>query len=321
MKSIKIFTISLLTLFVASCSNPTNIGIQNISDKISIHEHEFIENIPSFNKDSSAIVRLDNLTPAVNTDSKAFQIKHSDDFKHNLKKHPDIDIQNIVLTDTSERVMDEGTPATSEIKPDYAGKIISLTITGKFSTSPKMKLDNMMFTNEPGLIHQSLVEQEPVIRVTLDDVILFTPVSASSTSITVTLDSKGMPELYLKGLHKLTITAGKYFSDTLVKVGEPVPVTSLSPRIDSVEVLRDERGKPENLKLTGSNLMLNYRFSYAQIDGVFGFGHSTSVIDDNAETKWESIIHLPNPKTFNPAVQHTISLATPFGFVFKSFGG
>jgi hypothetical protein len=107
----------------------------------------------------------------------------------------------------------------------------------------------------------------------------------------------------------------------LVKVGEPAPVASLTPKIDSVEILKDEKGNPINLKVTGSNLMLNYRFSYVQVDGVFGFCHQTSVIDNNGEIKWEQIVHLPNPKTFNPAIQHTISLATPFGFSFKNFGG
>ncbi len=318
---IKTIITSILIFSLTSCNN--NITNINNSDsrEISVHKHQDINsfsNILILNSNSPAIVKLDEFTPAVKTDTNAFQIKHFGGFKHNLKKHKDIQIDNITL-DTGERVMDEGSPATGEIKPDYAGKVINLNIIGKFNTAPKMKLENMLFTNEPGLIHQSVVEQEPPIRVTLDDMILFTPVSASSTAITVTLDSKGISDLYLKGDHKLTITAGKYFSDTLVKVGEPAPVTSLTPKIDSVEILKDKEGKPVNLKVTGSNLMLNYRFSYSQVDGTFSFGHENSVIDNNGTLKWESIIHLPNPKTFAPSGQHTISLATPFGFSFHSF--
>ncbi len=326
MKLLKYILSLLLIITIVGCNTSVNnSGINEITTNnvVNTHNHEnngLFKDVPLLNSNSPAIVKLDEFTPAVKTDIKGFEIKHFGGFKHNLKKHKDIEITNITLG-TGERVMDEGAPATGEIKPDYAGKVITLNITGKFNTAPKMKLENLLFTNEPGLIHQSVVEQEPPIRVTLDDMILFTPVSASSTAITVTLDSKGITDLYLKGDHKLTITAGKYFSDTLVKVGEPAPVASLTPKIDSVEILKDKEGNPINLKLTGSNLMLNYRFSFSQVDGNnFAFGHQTSVIDDNGTLKCESIIHLPNPQTFANIDSHTIALATPFGFTYKSFG-
>lgn len=144
------------------------------------------------------------------------------------------------------------------------------------------------------------------------------PVLASESAITVSIDTKNIPEFYLKGLHKLTVVGGNYFSDTLVKVRDPeVPENlNLSPRIDKVEVLYDEDGKPANLKLTGKNFMMYYRYSYSQVDGVFGFGHLSNILSGDV---WETVVHLPNPKTFKPSDKHTIMYTTPFGVAFKSF--
>lgn len=320
MKFIRYSAYLLISLAIAGC---TGVSVNNsVVETLPETGHQHDEEppyIPKLEQNSNAVVKIENLTPSVKLQENSFEIKTFNGFKPELKKHKNIFIEKVVLTETGQSVMEENSPAQAAIEPDYAGKIISLTITGKFNTTPKIKLEHMLFTNEPGLIHQSVVEAEPLIRVLLDDLILFSPVSASDKEIKVKIDTRGIPEFYLKGLHKLTIIANQYFSDTLVKVGDPVPVNKLSPSITSVEVLRDDKGKPVNLKLTGRNFMLYYRFSYSQIDGVFGFGHQTNVIEENGLLSWETIVHIPNPGTFDNTNQHTISYATPFGMAFKSF--
>src|SRR5690606_3444356 len=116
--------------------------------------------------------------------------------------------------------------------------------------------------------------------------------------------------------HKLTIFANGIFTEVLIKTGEPESNAELRPVIESVEVLNDKKGKPINLKLTGKNFMLFYKFSYSLIDGEFGFGHQTSVLDDGS---FETIVHIPDPKAFAEKTEHSIMYATPFGSAFKTF--
>ncbi len=346
MKVIKYFSYFLLTLAIADCTKVTvthspagktvnqkkeipvetpkpaqnnNIVNSNNQGREEHTQNEATPNIPRLTPDSNAIVKIDNLTPAVKSPGSNTPITKNNDRSSGLTKNISIIIENVVLTETGKSVMEEGSPAEAAIEPDYSGKEILLTITGKFNTTPDMKLNNMLFTNEPGLIHQSVVEDEIKIKVLIDDVILFSPVSASPTEIKVKIDSKGIPDFYLKGLHKLTILANEFFSDTLVRVGEPAAVSSLTPSISSVEVIKDSKNKPVNLKLTGYNFMLYYRYSYSQIDGKFGFGHQTNVIEESGESIWETIVHIPDIPDFESKTEHTISYATPFGFAFMRF--
>ena len=305
-----------------------------------------IPDVPKLDQNSNVIVNIEPLTPSVNTPANASEIK----IDPNLQKEPEqsnkttdtvstgsreasggsmaggpsssfieekkeLSITDIVLTDTGKSIKEDGDAA---IEPDYAGKEINLTITGKFK-NVGMSLDNLQFTNEAGLIHQSVVEAEPVIRVLLNDVILFSPVSASETEIKVKIDTIGIPDFYLKGLHKLSIEAPGISASTMIRVGDPAHVDSLSPGIDSVEVIKDDKGNPLNLLVTGFNLMLNPSFSYSQIDGQFGFGHQTNIVDDNNGLVWETIVHIPDVQAFAKNNQHTITYATPFGMAFKRF--
>jgi hypothetical protein len=93
-------------------------------------------------------------------------------------------------------------------------------------------------------------------------------------------------------------------------------VSSLQPQIEGVEVLR-ERGKPMHIKLTGRGFMVFPKFSYATIDGEFGFGYQTEVTADGAA---ETVVHIPDPQSFDVNPRHTVIYATPFGVTFKEFG-
>lgn len=157
-------------------------------------------------------------------------------------------IEDIVL-ESGESIFED--KAVTAIKANYQeDKEIYLTLKGDFKTNPKIKMDKMLFTYEPGLLHQSILGNEPPVRVYL------------------------------------------------------------------IEVLNDEDGKPVNLKLTGKNFMLFYKFSFSLIDGEFGFGHSTNVLNDGV---WETIVHIPDPKKFSQNTEHSISYSTPFGTEFKRF--
>lgn len=232
-------------------------------------------------------------------------------------------IASVVLTESGLSI--EGKDSPTAIVPNYTGKTISITINGDFRTAPKTTLDNMLFLfDDPKLKHQSLVGKEPPVRVTLDDFILFTPVSASATQIVATLDTTGLPDLYLKGLHKLTVHGGQLLTERLVRVADPEPVVtgqpplSLSPSISKVEVLRDpETNKFVNVRLTGRNLMLSYRMSYIQVDSKPVFGHQTNVLEAEGGLIWEQIVHLPSD--FVDGGTHTINLVTPFGSSFFTF--
>jgi len=314
--------------------------------------------VPVLNKESNAVVKVDGLTPApanVPKNSTAINVSPNSvvsEQKETITTAPanntsrqnrggsgctsgpvptfkegntEIIINDIVLTGSGVSIMENDKPefcqlhGQAAIEPDFSGKEIFLTIKGSFKTSPEMNLDNILFTNEPGLLHQSVVEQEPKLMVVMDDVILFSALSASPTEIKVKIDTRGIPDFYLKGNHKFSIKTPNLSADTKIKVGEPVPVTSLSPVISSVEVLKDSNNNPVNLLVKGKNLMLNPKFSYAQVDGVFGFGHQTNITFADSDTNWEAIIHIPDISDFKSKNEHTISYSTPFGVAFKGY--
>jgi len=235
-------------------------------------------------------------------------------------------ISEIVLTETGESILGAEAPASIQAHYDQDHEV-SITIKGNFQTAPSMSLEHLQFTLEPSVLHLGLVGKEPPVRVTLDHTILLTPVSASATEIVATLNTRGIPELYLKGLHTLTVAAGQLLIERKVQVGEPLSVpASLNPVIDQVEILYDENNKPINLRLHGQHLMLQPKFSYAQVNGEFGFGHQTAVkVATDAEglesLNWQSIVHLPAPSNFDPDQTHALMYVTPFGATFTTFSG
>ncbi|MBT9548354.1 MAG: hypothetical protein IV090_23380 [Candidatus Sericytochromatia bacterium] len=241
------------------------------------------------------------------------------DFKprSRCERTPELLITDILLTETGEKVMGPNAPAA--LRPDYAGTEIRLTIQGQFEkrNEKAFKLKEFLFQLEPPLVQQSFVGNEPQARVLLDDSILLQVESVTATEIKARLNTKLLPDLYLKGNHRLSIELNRWYTDALLNVGEPAPVelSALQPQIESVEVLR-ERGKPMHIKLTGKGFMVFPKFSYATIDGEFGFGYQTEVTADGAA---ETVVHIPDPASFDLNPRHTVIYATPFGVTFKEF--
>ncbi|PKL77211.1 MAG: hypothetical protein CVV27_06305 [Candidatus Melainabacteria bacterium HGW-Melainabacteria-1] len=237
----------------------------------------------------------------------------------NASRNTELLISEVLLTQTGISVF--GKDAPGSIEPDFAGKDISLTLKGIFKDKKKdLALKDFLFTLEPPLIQQTFGSKEPKARVLLDDSILLDPVSVSGTEIKVVLHTQGLPDLYLKGLHRISVEHGdggnSWYTDGLVRIGEPVPVTDLKPGIETVEILRDKTGKPLHIRCSGKNFLLFPKFSYTLIDGRFGFGFRTEV---SAEGRFQTIVHIPNPDTFDRTSPHQVIMATPFGVSFKTF--
>jgi hypothetical protein len=241
------------------------------------------------------------------------------DFKprSHCERSPELLITDILLTETGEKVMGPDAPAA--LTPDYAGAEIRLTLKGQFEkrNEKAFKLKDFLFQLESPLVQQSFIGNEPQARVLLDDSILLQVESVTATEIKARLNTKLLPDLYLKGNHRLSVELNRWYTDALLNVGEPVSVdvSSLQPQIASVEVLR-ERGKPLHIKLTGRGFMVFPKFSYATIDGEFGFGYQTEVAADGSA---ETVVHIPDPQSFDLNPKHTVIYATPFGVAFKEF--
>jgi hypothetical protein len=233
------------------------------------------------------------------------------------ERAPELLISDILLSETNQSVM--GPNALGALIPDYAGAEISLTIKGSFEkhNEKAFNLKDFLFQLEPPLVQQSFIGTEPQARVLLDDSILLQVESVTATEIKARLSTQLLPDLYLKGNHRLSIELNRWYTDALLNVGEPAPVevSALQPQIERVEVLR-EQGKPLHIKLEGRGFMVFPKFSYATIDGEFGFGYQTEVASDGSA---ETVLHIPDPQSFDLNPTHTVIYATPFGVALKEF--
>ncbi len=225
-------------------------------------------------------------------------------------------IANVTLADNGLSIL--GTDAPGAIVPDYAGESLTLRLTGSFRNPQlqPLQLQDFAFTPDPQFAPQTFLGDSPMGRMILDESLLLTPVSVSATEIKVLLNPKYVPDLYLKGMHRLRVEHGNWYTDALIKIGDPVPPpTSLAPGITQVEVVR-QNDEPRFVKLTGSHFMIYPKFSHATIDGEFGFGYHTRV---DASGQFETLIHIPNPESFDTVSPHLIIYTTPYGVAFYEF--
>lgn len=240
--------------------------------------------------------------------------------QQNVERTPELLIQDVTLTDTGQSII--GADAPASIQADYAGKEVRLTLTGIFKDKKKdLAQKTFLFTLDPELTQQTFLlnaQKEPKSRVLLDRSILLQTEAVSGNQIQVKFNTERLPELYLKGLHLLSVEHGRYYTDVLVRSGVPEPVDSLAPQIEAVEVLQGEDGKPSHVWIKGQNLMVATKLSYSTIDSQFSFGYQTEVLADGSS---ETTIHIPDLDTFDINVSHTLTYATPFGTAFTQFGG
>lgn len=249
--------------------------------------------------------------------------------KHSLPAYdrsPELKIQSVTLANTGQSVMGPDAPAS--IVPEFEGKTVELLLTGTFATKQDkaLNLKTFLFTYEPSLLHQSLApgQSEPVSKVVLDDAILLTPISVSATQIRVRLNTRGLVDLMLAGTHKISLLHRKWYTDALVKISRPTsPPGDLQPRIESVELIRNESNQPRFLKCRIVNAMTQPKFAYATVGSpenpLFGFGYQTHVLEGNEGPAWETWIHVPDPDLYDHSSTHTLVYATPFGTAYRQF--
>ena len=231
---------------------------------------------------------------------------------------PELLIEDVTLTETGESIF--GPEAPAAMVPDFAGKAIGLTLTGTFKdiAGQPLSLNDFLFTLAPPLIQQSFIGTEPPARVLLNESVLLEVQAVNETEIKAVLQSERNVDLYLKGLHRISVEQGDWYTDALIKIGDPIPpAESLQPHINSVEVMRAPNGQPLHLRLSGRNFNLFPKFYYCTIDGEFGFGFQTEVLADGSA---ETVVHIPEPATFDQQSEHVVIMATPFGVAFKEFG-
>jgi len=240
-----------------------------------------------------------------------------------FSKTPDLTIQDVWLNGQSI----QGPQAPSSLRQDWEGAPHELLIKGQFENKQDkdLTLNAFRFTLEPSVLLRAMApnENKPASRVLLDDAILLTPLAVSGTEIRVQLPQAGLGELLLKGLHKITVIHKNYYSDTLIQVGEPLtppPQAVLTPQFNSIEVVRNDKGKPRFLRCTGSGLnMTQGKFAYSLIDSEFAFVYQSQIVSTEAGREYETLIHIPDPDSFDLNAKHSLVYATPFGTTFKQF--
>lgn len=230
---------------------------------------------------------------------------------------PQFQIQDVRLQASGVSIMGAAAPAA--LTPDYAAtEPILISVRGRFETQPALSLDQMRLTHAPGLLHLSLLENELPARLTLNHHIVLTPISVSATEIVAALHPRGLPDLYLKGLHLLTLTAGERVAETQIKLGDPLTTASLSPVVTQVEVLASQA--PVRLKLTGQHLMLVPGRNFVQINGQAAGVHQTAVRQTENGLQWETQLSWSAAENFEPDQSYDLLLSTPFGVTMTRFG-
>lgn len=299
-------------------NSPLDLQIQ-IDNKL-MNEDELSDFLIQSSKSQNKAKSNSNKPPK-NTDQEEKEKKSRELWSKNwnqqdAKRIPDLLITDVLLTDTNQSIM--GSLAPASIAPDYNGKDIYLTIKGTFKDKKKtLALKSFLFTLDPGLLLQTFIGKKPSSRVLLDHSILLETISASANELKIKLNSRQIPDLYLKGLHHLAVENDNYFTDALIQIGSPEPVSSLTPIITSVETIYQD-DIPVRILIKGQHLMVYPKFSHTTIDGEFGFGFQTEVLTDGTS---EATVHIPNPSTFDRAAKHSLVYSTPFGVAFTQFGG
>ncbi|HEY9841265.1 MAG TPA: hypothetical protein V6D23_12465 [Candidatus Obscuribacterales bacterium] len=87
-----------------------------------------------------------------------------------------------------------------------------------------------------------------------------------------------------------------------------------APVIQSIEICRDEANMPMHLLLRGSNLPAALPFSVI-VDGSYSPGAEPGGTLDAAET----LVRIPDPRTFAHNRVHSVILTAPNGVAIKRF--
>lgn len=172
---------AILFLFVGLISCGVSNGINPTHDSQSYNDYYQNSLQGNINENSKVIVDIPGLEPVtkingfsikvtptvINKEMQRFKAEEEDKEIDDKNFKPVINIADVVLPSGKSIV---GANSLDSIIPNYNGRVITLTIKGTFKTNPKTDIEHMLFTYEPGLLAQSLVGNQPKVRVLLDDV-------------------------------------------------------------------------------------------------------------------------------------------------------
>lgn len=311
----KILLISFVLL--NSCSQSiNNLDFNNYKSHLNTSDYKPYKITLLNQRTDNSLYQIDELIPYnKNPDSKIIK----SDFKFKTESLNDFKIDNVVLSDSGIQVNNN----QGEIIPDYSNsKNIKITVNGDFPLSSFLE-NKFFFINEPDLLHLSYIGEKELKTVALiDNSIVLKPVSSSLKYVNFTVDSKSVPDFYLKGNHQLKIIAENRTLTTMIKIGDPVaPKESLTPYISKIELLKKENdnSKAMALKLIGKNFMINPQFYYAKVDGVHSPGYQTNVIKTTSGDIFETVINISKQNNFLNKQNHVIEFYTPFGMFYSEF--
>lgn len=176
-------------------------------------------------------------------------------------------IRDVVMTETGKSVM--GVNAPEAIQPVYSDpNPIRLTVTGNFDTNIPFSEPAMRFTFEPGLLHQSFAGETPAVRALLNGVLLLEAVMVTPQRLELLLPQHYLPDLYLQGMHALTLVAGESLQQTTVRLGEPNPPrATLIPVLENATVILAEGVNPPLLRLEGRHFLLQPGWQQLRLEG------------------------------------------------------
>lgn len=221
------------------------------------------------------------------------------------------ELTDVLLSSSGQSVVGSNAPAP--IQTELIGEELKLTLQGSFP-SERLSDEDTRFTFEAGILHQTFQGQEPNVRVVLDGAILLEPIEMSSSRIQVRLNTLGVSELWLSGLHQLELVIDSRRYQKSILIQAPDAGLSATPQILGVETI--EEGQIRLLKLTGRHFMLNPSLNHAQLNGQNLETLHTEIL---ANGKAQIFFRFPEALGFNPNENHLIIYTTPLGSVVEGF--
>lgn len=225
-------------------------------------------------------------------------------------------IQDVVWLEASRSILGETAPGA--LAGSLSGRTYTLQITGSRFFKGRKTANQFAFTFPSGVLWQTAIGPIPHGQVLIDGAIPLQPDPTTSPTpelLTVTVDTKRILDYYLKGTHYLTVVDGPDHHTVPIRFGDTEgPAGDFSPSIFSAEKVSE---KEALLRVSGRNFFLDFHKSWAKVDGVRAYWHSTQLSLD-AATADTGTIHLPESFMRRPGANR-ILLATPFGVVWHTF--
>lgn len=234
------------------------------------------------------------------------------------RRSSNVSISDVLDAATGLSVMGEDAPLA--LTGDMTGKKIVLRILGSGFTWPEHFPDIAARYAVPipsGFFAATFVGQQPY-SVLLSDTIPLQPVAGgafSSTELTMELDTRALVDSQMAGVHTLTVTSGNQKAQAPIRFGQPENSMGLAPKISTVAVVDAEDDDTWLLEVTGSNLPLDFRKVWVQLNGNERLFYHATFISEHESIGY---IHV-NKTAVKGAGENTLLLADPFGVAMASF--